>query len=205
MKENMKKIGIIGIMFCFLIANVFAHNSDISVGEDKFFYANKNKIETEKEFKLVLTNRYEYALKLDYKSEFCVLDLPEKIENGRLEVNGYCLKSDNIIIFGNKDNINIRVNIISNELPPIEPPEEPPIVEPTKKISSGRNLTQEGIKKYGKENFENIIQNISKYKKEYDIKCFYWKNSKSFDITYLDYIDDRGYKHYTILESIKLE
>lgn len=206
----MNKINKWIITFAFLffsISLVFANVDEISIGlDEKLIYITPNYIETEYEFKFNITNRSENTLPIRYESINCKIELPEVIKNEKITVRGSCKKSENIQIFVGANKRELKIKIIEIPIePPIEPPEEPPIVEPTKKISSGRNLTQEGIKKYGKENFENIIQNISKYKKEYDIKCFYWKNSKSFDITYLDYIDDRGYKHYTILESIKLE
>jgi hypothetical protein len=183
-----------------MIANVFALNSEI-IEVPNLFYSNTNKIETYREFELELTNKYQDKLALSYESEYCVLELPEYIESEKITIKGFCEKSDDIIIYGNKHKIKIKVNIIEIEEPPVIPDE--PIITP--KQGGGRSLTQEGITRYGKNNFYLILDKISIYSKEHKVMGFYWLNTKTYDITYLDYINNDGHKVYKILETIKLE
>lgn len=202
----MNKINKWIITFAFLffsISLVFANVDEISIGlDEKLIYITPNYIETEYEFKFNIINRSENTLPIKYESINCKIELPEVIKTEKITVKGSCKKSENIQIFIGANKRELKIKIIEI---PIEPPIEPPEIPiNTTKISSGRNLTQEGINKYGKENFNHILNRISVYSKEYKLYNIYWKNSNTYDICFLYEIKANGIKVYKILESIKL-
>lgn len=197
-------ISIAMFFILFNLGNVFAIQSE-EIDLNNRFYVNPNKLEiiNGNYFKFDLINRTGVDLKLSYRSEYCKIDLPNEIKQQKLKIKGYCEKSDLIEIFGNNDFITtIKVDLINSEI--IEPPEIPEEPINTIKISSGRNLTQEGINRYGKENFYYILSRISMYSREYKLHNIYWKNSNIYDITYLCRTTEEGHKVYCILESINL-
>ena len=204
----MNKINKWIVTFAFLffsIGLVFANVDEINIGlDEKLIYITPNYVETEFEFKFNISNRSENTLPIRYESINCEIELPDVIRPERITVRGWCKKSENIQIFIGENRRELKIKIIEIPIEPPEIPDEPEEPINTIKISNGRNLTQEGINKYGKENFYHILNRISVYSKEFKLNNFYWKNSNTYDICFLYEIKDNGQKVYKILESIKL-
>lgn len=192
---------IIGVIL--LTGIIYGNNSTLNYNP---FYTNPEVViaENTNEFSFQLINNTKYDLHLKYISEFCKIDTTEILSNTTLEVNGICYESDVIYIYGIFEGepvvkTKLKIKLITNIILPPQPPIINP--EPIIKSSGGRNLLQEGLTKYG-ESYFIILKELNKARKEYPdkiIHSFYWKNSRTYDITYA--IENNSYK---IIKSIKI-